>query len=49
MRWILIPLVAVTGALSSSRFAEPACCYFSAMDMVVLQPGNMALLTWDRV
>jgi hypothetical protein len=28
---------------------HPACCYFSAMDKDVMQPGQKALLTWDPV
>ena len=33
-------------ALAASN-ADPACCYFSAMDKDVKQPGQRAFLTWD--
>ncbi len=41
-----ILLVAAVCALSASS-ADPACCYFSAIDKDVKQPGQRAFLTWD--
>ncbi len=39
-------LSAVIAALAAST-ADPACCYFSAMDKDVKQPGQRAFITWD--
>ena len=39
--------MAVTALAASS--AEPACCYFSAMDKDVKQPGQRAFITWDPI
>ena len=39
-------LALVLCALAAST-ADPACCYFSALDKDVKQPGQRAFITWD--
>ena len=48
-RWLVgIATVGVMVAWSGAP-AEPACCYFSALEKDVNQPGQKAFLTWDPV
>src|SRR5581483_3380513 len=44
-------LLSVSGAafLLTPTNVESACCYFSAKEKDVLQPGQKAFLTWDPV
>src|SRR6516164_5502483 len=48
-RWWLLPVWAVAvlavGVLPGS--GQGACCYFSAKDKDILQPGQKVFLTWD--
>ena len=37
--------LALTLGLAASSSAEAACCYFSAKDQDILQPGQKAFLT----
>src|SRR5438445_8179872 len=45
----IITAVALTAALLAPLPAHAACCYFSAKNADVLQPGQKAFLTWDPV
>lgn len=45
----LVPLCALVVLPGTAPPAESACCYFSAMEKDVSQPGQKALLTWDPV
>lgn len=47
MRHLAASLVAVGLCALSASTADPACCYFSAMDKDVKQPGQKAFLTWE--
>ncbi len=44
--WLLPPLLAVAVAVQPPP-ADSACCYFSAKDKDILQPGQKVFLTWD--
>jgi hypothetical protein len=43
----LVALLILLGAWSPQ--ADSACCYFSAKDKDILQPGQKAFITWDPV
>lgn len=43
---LIAALAAAVCAMSASK-AEPACCYFSALEKDVNQPGQRAFITWD--
>ncbi len=46
----LIATALVAGAATFTLApADPACCYFSAMDRDVKQPGQRAFLAWDPI
>ena len=45
---LLLPRVGLIGSAGSSG-PDPACCYFSAMNQDVAQPGQKAFLTFDPV
>lgn len=49
MRNLVAALVAAGACGLAASTADPACCYFSAMDKDVKQPGQRAFLTWDPV
>jgi hypothetical protein len=46
MQW-LVAIAVVTAALLRPASAEAACCYFSAQNADVLQPGQKVFITWD--
>src|ERR1043165_5619493 len=48
--WLLVlGLCAVAFWLTPAPPADSACCYFSAKDKDILQPGQKAFITWDSV
>jgi hypothetical protein len=49
MRWSHAPFAVLVFGLSASGSPDTACCYFSALDKDVKQPGQKAFLTWDPV
>src|SRR3954470_3168976 len=42
-------LAALLALVGMPGLAVAACCYFSAKDKDVLQPGQKAFITWDPV
>jgi len=47
MRTITSTAMAIAICAMAASSADPACCYFSAMDKDVNQPGQRAFITWD--
>src|SRR5436309_2895463 len=47
--WRMLPLLAATLAAVSltAPLANAACCYFSAKDKDILQPGQKVFITWN--
>src|SRR3954452_7034169 len=45
-RWLLLAAAPAFVCLSP-RPAQTACCYFSAKDKDILQPGQKVFITWD--
>src|SRR6266446_7190207 len=45
-RWLL-PLAALALVAMTPPGADSACCYFSAKDKDVLQPGQKVFISWD--
>src|SRR4051812_46873016 len=46
-RFWVMTLIALGLTLVSMAASDAACCYFSAKNADVLQPGQKAFLTWD--
>src|SRR3954453_10755531 len=44
-QWMSV--AAILGLLVMSTQANAACCYFSAKDKDILQPGQKVFITWD--
>ncbi|MCP5067891.1 MAG: DUF2330 domain-containing protein [bacterium] len=49
MRLFLTLTATLVLMLLAASSAEPACCYFSALEKDVNQPGQKVFLTWDPV
>lgn len=50
IHWVLVILCASAAVfVSKPTVVESACCYFSAKEKDVMQPGQKAFLTWDPV
>ena len=49
MRRFVLGALAALALLATASDAQPACCYFSALEKDVNQPGQRAFLTWDPV
>ena len=47
MKSSLLAVFSIALILGAVTPAEPACCYFSALEKDVNQPGQKAFLTWD--
>src|SRR4051812_11863639 len=47
-RWCL-PLAVAAALVFLTPPAQSACCYFSAKDKDVLQPGQKVFISWDPV
>ncbi len=45
--WLLLPALAGAVLAVQPPPADSACCYFSAKDKDILQPGQKVFLTWD--
>src|SRR5688572_10142797 len=43
---VLVGLVSALGVLTANS-AQAACCYFSAKNADILQPGQKVFITWD--
>src|SRR5271170_3446407 len=46
LRWLPVS-AALVGALFAPAAADAACCYFSAKNADILQPGQKVFITWD--
>jgi hypothetical protein len=47
LRACLVVAAALAVPLGGPRFADAACCYFSAQKTDMLQPGQKVFITWD--
>jgi hypothetical protein len=47
MRRLFVVAVTAGAAALCASSADPACCYFSALEKDVKQPGQRAFITWD--
>ena len=47
IRWLMPLAAALLGIALVPRPTESACCYFSAKDKDILQPGQKVFISWD--